>query len=285
MANLKKLIIRSMAAAALTATMALATACSAPKKVVYLPDAEQLPAEVLRQSQTVADPVLAPGDLLNIRVMSSDIQAVAPFNRDMFVNPDGSVTISSNNSSNTSKEAMTNYYLVSNAGTIDFPIIGSIDVAGKTKSEVAQIIRSNIYPKYVKVEPTVEVRLMNFRVTVLGAVKNPGQFSVSNERVNLLEAIAMAGDLDIRGERENILLYRTNADGTREVHRLNLNDRNTLLSPYFNLYQNDIIYVQPNESARQGAWQMHQGWTTALSVVGGASAVAALIVSIINISK
>lgn len=285
MANLKKLIIRSMAAAALTATMALATACSAPMKVVYLPDAEQIPAEVLRQSQTVADPVLAPGDLLNIRVMSSDIQAVAPFNRDMFVNPDGSVTISSNNSSNTSKEAMTNYYLVSNAGTIDFPIIGSIDVAGKTKSEVAQIIRSNIYPKYVKVEPTVEVRLMNFRVTVLGAVKNPGQFSVSNERVNLLEAIAMAGDLDIRGERENILLYRTNADGTREVHRLNLNDRNTLLSPYFNLYQNDIIYVQPNESARQGAWQMHQGWTTALSVVGGASAVAALIVSIINISK
>lgn len=285
MANLKKLIIRSMAAAALTATMALATACSAPKKVVYLPDAEQIPAEVLRQSQTVADPVLAPGDLLNIRVMSSDIQAVAPFNRDMFVNPDGSVTISSNNSSNTSKEAMTNYYLVSKAGTIDFPIIGSIDVAGKTKSEVAQIIRSDIYPKYVKVEPTVEVRLMNFRVTVLGAVKNPGQFSVSNERVNLLEAIAMAGDLDIRGERENILLYRTNADGTREVHRLNLNDRNTLLSPYFNLYQNDIIYVQPNESARQGAWQMHQGWTTALSVVGGASAVAALIVSIINISK
>lgn len=285
MANLKKLIIRSMAAAALTATMALATACSAPKKVVYLPDAEQIPAEVLRQSQTVADPVLAPGDLLNIRVMSSDIQAVAPFNRDMFVNPDGSVTISSNNSSNTSKEAMTNYYLVSNAGTIDFPIIGSIDVAGKTKSEVAQIIRSDIYPKYVKVEPTVEVRLMNFRVTVLGAVKNPGQFSVSNERVNLLEAIAMAGDLDIRGERENILLYRTNADGTREVHRLNLNDRNTLLSPYFNLYQNDIIYVQPNESARQGAWQMHRGWTTALSVVGGASAVAALIVSIINISK
>ena len=228
MANLKKLIIRSMAAAALTATMALATACSAPKKVVYLPDAEQIPAEVLRQSQTVADPVLAPGDLLNIRVMSSDIQAVAPFNRDMFVNPDGSVTISSNNSSNTSKEAMTNYYLVSNAGTIDFPIIGSIDVAGKTKSEVAQIIRSNIYPKYVKVEPTVEVRLMNFRVTVLGAVKNPGQFSVSNERVNLLEAIAMAGDLDIRGERENILLYRTNADGTREVHRLNLNDRPAL---------------------------------------------------------
>ena len=69
------------------------------------------------------------------------------------------------------------------------------------------------------------------------------------------------------------------------MHRLNLNDRNTLLSPYFNLYQNDIIYVQPNESARQGAWQMHQGWTTALSVVGGASAVAALIVSIINISK
>lgn len=284
MAILKNLIIKSLTAAAVTALLTLTPGCSAPKKVVYLPDAEQIPAEVLQHSQTVSDPVLAPGDLLNIRVISSDMQAVAPFNRDMYLSPDGTVSFVQSNV-NTSAEATTNYYLVGNNGTIDFPVIGTIQVAGKAKSDVAKTILADIYPKYVKTEPTVEVRLMNFRITVLGAVKAPGQFSVPNERINLLEAIAMAGDLDIRGERENIMLYRTNADGTREVHRLNLNDRNTLLSPYFNLYQNDIIYVQPNESARQGAWQMHQGWTTALSVVGGASAVAALIVSIINISK
>lgn len=258
--------------------------CSSPKKVIYFPDAETIPTEVLANSQTSVDPVLSPGDLLNIRVISSDAVAVAPFNRNMLTNADGSITFAQNN--NSDKETTdANYYLVSTDGSIEFPLIGKIQVAGKSKQEVSAMIKADIYPKYVKIEPTVEVRLMNFRVTVLGAVVKPGQYSSDNERLNLLEAIALAGDLDIQGERENILLYRTKPDGTREVHRLNLNDRNVLLSPYFNLCQNDIIYVQPNNSARQKAWQMPQGWTTTLSVVSGASAIAALVVSIINISK
>ena len=153
-----------------------------------------------------------------------------------------------------------------------------------TKQQICQTIKDAIYPKYIKIVPSVELRLMNFKVTVLGQVNNPGVYTSPNERLNILEALAKAGDLDIKGDRENIMLIRTNIDGSREVHRLNLHDRNLLLSPYFNLQQNDFIYVEPNRSAKAKSWQMHQGWQTAISIVGGISSVSALVVGIINLT-
>ena len=103
--------------------------------------------------------------------------------------------------------------------------------------------------------------------------------------MNFLEAISMAGDLDIKGDRENILLYRINPDGSREVHKLNIHDKNFLLSPYYTLQQNDYIYVVPNKSMRQGAWQMNPAVTATISVVGGISSLASLIIGILNLSK
>lgn len=267
--------------------LALLTACSAPKKVTYLQDVDVIPTEILTQHQPVSDPILGPGDLLNIRVYSSDMAAVAPFNKGQYITPEGGIGYAQTTTSQTAGNSITNqteYYLVNVNGDIDFPVLGTIHVTGKTKQALAEEIRDDIFPKYVRQAPTVEVRLMNFKVTVLGQVKTPGQYTATNERMNVLEALAMAGDLDIRGERENILLYRTNSDGTREVHRLNLNDKNLLLSPYFNLQQNDFIYVEPNRSAKQNAWQLHQGWTTAITVVSGISSVAGLVIGIINLT-
>lgn len=265
---------------------AIVTGCSAPGKVTYFKDAEQLPQELLAQQKQPVDPVLSAGDLLNIRVYAADQAAVAPFNKGMYITPEGTIQSSAqSNIQGASTEASTDYYLVDVDGNINFPILGTIHVAGKTKQQLAEEIRDMICPKYVKQSPTVEIRLMNFRVTILGQVKSPGQITSKNERLNILEAIAMAGDLEIRGDRENILLYRTNHDGSHEIHRLNLHDRNLLVSPYFNLQQNDFIYVEPNRSAKQNAWQMHQGWTTAITVVSGISSVAGLVIGIVNLSK
>ena len=150
---------------------------------------------------------------------------------------------------------------------------------------MAEEITDAIYPKYLTEKPVVDVRLMNFRVTVAGAVKSPGMYQSRNERMTFLEAIAMAGDLDIKGDRERIYLYRTNPDGTREVHRLNINDRNFLMSPYFQLQQNDVIYVEPNKSMRQGAWQLNPAVTATITIVGGLSSVASLVIGIVNLSK
>jgi polysaccharide export outer membrane protein len=263
------------------------SSCSAPDKVIYMQNAEQLPAEILSQKQPNVDPVLVPGDLLNIYVYGTDQTAVAPFNRGQYVTLDGGIanTNTNNYRTSTSAESSTEYYLVNSEGIITMPMLGDINVTGKTKEQLADEIKNMIYPKYVTTVPTVEVRLMNFRVTVLGQVKNPGQYSSTNERMNILEALAKAGDLDIKGDRETVMLYRTNSDGSREIHRLDLHDRNLLLSPYFNLQQNDFIYVEPNRSALQNDWQMHQGWTTTISIVSGLTSVATLVISVINLSK
>lgn len=265
----------------------LLTGCSAPKKVPYLVDAETIPRESLAAVSTVKDPIFVQGDLLNICIYASDPTAVAQFNKGQYLTPEGAISKTSNNTNTagTNTTSLTDYYLVDAEGNIDYPVIGRIHIAGKTKEQLAREIKDAIYPRYIKIEPTIDIRLMNFRVTILGQVKSPGVYQSDNERMNFLEALAKAGDLDIRGDRENVLLYRTNADGTREVHRLNLHDKSLLLSPYFNLQQNDFIYITPNRSAAASAWQMHQGWTTAISVVSGLASIAALVIGIINLNK
>lgn len=267
---------------------AILSSCSAPKKVPYLVEAENIPAEILAQSATITDPLISPGDLLNIHVYASNPAAVAQFNKGQYVGENGTVTqLSSQTASTggTSSENYTDYYLVNAAGDIDFPTLGTIHVAGMTKQQICQTIKDAIYPKYIKIVPSVELRLMNFKVTVLGQVNNPGVYTSPNERLNILEALAKAGDLDIKGDRERIYLYRTNPDGTREVHRLNINDRNFLMSPYFQLQQNDVIYVEPNKSMRQGAWQLNPAVTATITIVGGLSSVASLVIGIVNLSK
>lgn len=265
----------------------LLTGCSAPKKVPYLVDAETIPRESLAAVSTVKDPIFVQGDLLNICIYASDPTAVAQFNKGQYLTPEGAISKTSNNTNTagTNTTSLTDYYLVDADGNIDYPVIGRIHIAGKTKEQLAREIKDAIYPRYIKIEPTIDIRLMNFRVTILGQVKSPGVYQSDNERMNILEALAKAGDLDIRGDRENVLLYRTNADGTREVHRLNLHDKSLLLSPYFNLQQNDFIYITPNRSAAASAWQMHQGWATAISVVSGLASIAALVIGIINLNK
>lgn len=260
--------------------------CSASKKVPYIVDAEMIPVEKLSELNTLSDPVLSPGDLLNIEVTASDMAAVAPFNKGLYVGENGQIqrfSTSTNTSSN--YDVSTDYYLVNANGEIDFPGIGIMQVAGLTKQQLSEKIADYIYPRFIKERPKVDVRLMNFRVVVTGAVHSPGVYSSKNERLNFLEAIAMAGDLDIKGDRENILLYRTNPDGTREVHKLNINDRNFLLSPYFNLQQNDIIYVVPNKSMQNNAWQMNPYVTAVFTYVGGLASVLSLVVGIMNLVK
>lgn len=276
-------------ASAIAFATILATGCSAPKKVPYLIDAETIPAEILSEATIVADPVITAGDLLNIEVTSPNMAAVAPFNKGRYVDADGRIlTLARQTTSyanNTGLEVSTDYYLVNADGNIEFPIVGQLHVAGLTKSQVAEVVTNAIYPRYVTERPNVDIRLMNFRVSVVGAVRNPGVYQSRNERMTFLEAISMAGDLDIKGDRERIYLYRTNPDGTREVHPINLQDKNFLLSPYFTLQQNDVIYVTPNKSMQNQAWQMAPGVQSTITIVGGISSLASLVIGILNLTK
>ena len=264
----------------------LSSCVSVRKQVPYMVDAETIPTEVLTQAVSMTDPIIGPGDLLNIEVTGTDMMAVSLFNKGRYLTADGTISQTSQGSGlSGAYEKSTQYYLVDKDGYIEFPIVGKLNVGGLKKNQIIELIQSAIYPKYIKEIPAIDVRLMNFRVTVLGAVKGPGIIESKTERLNLLEAIAEAGDLDIKGKRENIMLIRTNANGQREIHRLNLNDKEILLSPYFNLQQNDIIYVEPNKSAAYGAWQLSPAVGATITIVGGISAIASLIVGLANLLK
>lgn len=249
--------------------------CSETKRVTYLQEVESLPVEVLKQKSLLADPRIVPGDLLSISVGSDSPESVSIFNKisssTSGITENTTTSFVSNNNST---------YLVDNKGIIDFPIIGKLNIGGMTRTEAEEFIKSKIYPQYVKKEPTVTIRVENFKIAVLGEVKTPSIYNVPNERVSVLEAVAMAGDLQLTGRRDNVLLIRFKGDGSKEVARINLNDPNLLFSPYFYLQQNDILYVEPNKSKARTAYTVPPMLTLSLSILSTLLGITNIIVTL-----
>ncbi|MBZ4191529.1 polysaccharide biosynthesis/export family protein [Niabella beijingensis] len=138
-------------------------------------------------------------------------------------------------------------YLVDEKGQVNLPVLGKIDIAGLTRKEAQDKITAEV-AKTAK-DPIVNLKFLNYKVTVIGEVARPGSFTVPDERVNVLEALGMAGDLTPYAIRENILVIREK-DGTRTMQRINLTDKNVFTSPYFYLQQNDVVYVQPENNLK-----------------------------------
>jgi polysaccharide export outer membrane protein len=108
------------------------------------------------------------------------------------------------------------------------------------------MIRQGLKP-YLKEVPIVNVRMANYKISVLGEVAHPGTFSISNEKVNIFEALALAGDMTVWGVREDVKLIREDSNGERQVVSLNMNDADVINSDYYYLQQNDVVYVTPNK--------------------------------------
>ena len=228
------------------------TSCSSSKNVPYMVDIEDIPAEVLNAATVQSSPVLAPGDIIDISVVAKNQEVVIPFNKRLMQG-----------------EA----YLIDQAGNIDFPVIGRIHVAGKSKMEVEHLIQELLYPEYLNELPQVTVWIQNFSISVLGDVNRPGLFTIENERVSILDAIALAGDLAI------------NSDGTKSIARINLNDKNLISSPYFYLQQNDVLYVQPNKSKANSAVVVPPTTSLIFSATSILLTIANLIITAWSISK
>ena len=163
----------------------------------------------------------------------------------------------------------TRYYVVENDGCIEYPLVGKIHLVGLTIEQANAHIKEKIKPYFQEgVEYLVNVHIRNFDVTVIGEVKNPNTFEVSRNKISILEALAMAGDLTIYGKRDNVKILRELADGTYEVHELDLRDANILNSPYYYLQQRDIVYVEPKEVMAQNAkiGRTRQLWVRGASI-------------------
>ena len=242
-------------------TILCITSCSSSKSVAYLQNSDSID---LALSEYLYDAHIMPKDVLTITVNTVNPEASAPFN--LLVRN----TLTSTSSTIGTSAGSLQTYLVSNDGTIDFPVLGTINVGGLTKRECEKLIHDQILPYLnAKENPVVTVRMANYKISVLGEVARPGMFTVGNEKINIFEALAQAGDLTIYGVRDRVKLIREDAKGKKEVYTLNLNDANLISSPYYYLQQNDIIYVEPNKVKAQNSTvgQTTTLWFSATSIL------------------
>ena len=171
-----------------------------------------------------------------------------------------------NTFNNANFDATRNGYQVDENGQVNLPILGKVDMAGLTRKEAQDKITMEV-AKTAK-DPIVNVKFLNYKVTVIGEVARPGSFTIPDDRVNVLEALGMAGDMTPYAVRENVLIVREK-DGQRNMARLNLTDKNVFKSPCFYLQQNDVVYVQPENKlkTRQANAQRFQIWSIIISSV------------------
>ena len=204
--------------------------CASKKDVVYFND-------VLDYETLVSDNLMSykfkVNDLVNINVSTLDPEASTPFNIFRGIQEGGF-----------RPEQLE--YIVNQDGNINFPVIGEVKIIGLTPQQVQLLLKEKLAP-YLK-DPIINIRLQNFMVTVLGQVRSPGTFRIEGEQITIFQALGLAGDLDIRGIRKNVLVIR-DFNGTKVVTKVDLTSKDVLNSPVYYLTQNDVIYVEPNNSA------------------------------------
>lgn len=182
------------------------------------------------------------------------------------------------NDGTTYTQATLQSYLVDIRGTIDFPVLGKLYVVNSTTDQVKQTITEKL-KDYLKADLVVTVRFVNYKISVLGEVNQPGVFTVPDEKISILQALSLAGDLTLYGRRDVVKILREESDGHKTITTLNLNDRNLIFSPFYYLRQGDVVYVEPNKTKAKGAG-VGAATNIVFSVVSVVIGVASLIVTI-----
>lgn len=209
------------------------SSCTYRKKIIYFQGT--LNGNEINKSYT---PVLRSDDLLSITVIGMDETLTKPFNLPL-------TNINQNIGGYTQGTPSPPGYLIDENGFIDFPIVGKLKLGGLSRSAAIDLIKESLKP-YLN-NPTILIRILNYKITVLGEVRNPGTFTIPNERITLPEAIGIAGDLQITGVRNNILVIR-DVEGKKTETKVDLTKKDLFNSPFYYLQQNDVVYVEPNRA-------------------------------------
>lgn len=213
----------------------LFTSCGSKKDLVYFQD-EPLTSDSKLDNNF--ELIYKPNDILTIDVSAQVTESVAAFNLP-------AVAYNTSGGVENQTTVLRQTYLLDNQGNIEFPVLGTLKMGGLTRPEATRMLKEKI-GEYVK-EFIVNIRLVNFTVTVLGEVTRPGSFTVEGERISLTQVLGLAGDLTIYGKRNNIFLIR-DINGTKKYAKYDLTSINVVNSPVYYLSQNDVIYVEPNTS-------------------------------------
>ena len=235
---MKRLFCRNVLPA-MIAVLLIATSCTSYKKVPYLQNSNEVDYSVL--DAALHEPTIQPQDMLNI-VIVNPVDASASMAYNLIAPSD----ISERGLYITSQPTLQSY-IVDNAGDVKIPNVGKVKIGGLTVSQAENVIFDKVKDSFEAL-PSVTVRFVNFKSSVLGEVTAPGAFTIKNGKVNIFEALALARDLTVYGQRDNVKIIRENEKGERTVNEVDLNDANIITSPYYYLQQNDVVYVTPNKS-------------------------------------
>jgi polysaccharide export outer membrane protein len=239
------------------------SSCTSYKKVPYLQTKEKTKEMDLSSFYKENTVRFQPDDVLGITINVVGEQSVA-YDFNLPLQPSG--TTDNSSESYVDRGVGRQTYMVNKEGAIDFPVLGLIKVSGYTQGELEKFIKTSLRG-YLKVDPVVTVRLVNFRISVLGEVNRPGQYSIGKDHINILEVLSLAGDMTIYGKRDDVWLIREMPDGEVKMLSLDITDVHVVSSPHFYLRQNDMVYVIPNKMRAQAS-DISPQLGTVISVAG-----------------
>lgn len=224
------------------------SSCMSTKKIVYMQGADTLYA-VPQEITQAFELEIQPDDELAISVTSKNAKLIGPFNNNTLIGSGGGDG-SRSSVSTTNTSSGVSYFLVDKDNNIEFPVFGTINTKGKTCKQLAKELQDRFISEGHINDAVVNVKVMSFKVTVLGDVKTPGTQTCTGERLTLLEALGRAGDMNSSGKRNGVLVVREE-NGQRVTYSIDLrNTEEIFQSPAYYLQQNDVVYVQPNKSVR-----------------------------------
>ena len=228
----------------LVSLLLVVASCNTSKRITYFQDIQ----DYTDKSGTVEQPApeirLRPDDKISIVVNSKDPELTALFNLPYTTRVLGAQTenVSTNSSYGTSG------YIVKRDGSIDFPVLGSVPAAGKTRDELSAYIKNELITQNLCNDPVVTVEFVNLQFSVMGEVRSPGSYKITRDYVTILDALSLAGDLNINGKRDNVLVLRPDSIGKLTAYTVDMRSFASVQnSPVYYIHQNDYIYVEPNK--------------------------------------
>ena len=240
--------LRQICALALVAMTA--ASCVTQKQMTYLRDADASQTQAINANFTSqSETVLRSGDAITVFITALDQEAVTPYNLPTAV-------YATPGTDKVQATPTLQYYIIDANGDVTLPVMGAVHVAGLTSTAAAQAIREKLETQVVS--PSVQVRLINAKVSVLGEVNRPGQIALTGERITILDALAAAGDMTVYGKRDNVLITRE-VNGQIELARVDVGSAELYSSPYYYLQQNDVVYVTPS-TVRAGQGEINENY-------------------------
>ena len=226
----------------MVAVLFMLSSCDVSKRITYFQDIQDY--QMGSTTETPNPEIrLRPEDKISIIVNTKVPELTALFNL-----PYTTRILGQPNENIINTNQGTSGYIIKADGTIDFPVLGMVQAAGKTRDELSDYIKAELISRNLVNDPVVTVEFVNLQFSVMGEVRTPGSYKITRDHITLLDALSMAGDLNINGRRDNVLVLRPNALGKLTAYLVDMRSFDEVQrSPAYYIHQNDYIYVEPNK--------------------------------------